>query len=117
MAASPEGEPGGANMAASPNAGAGAGVEGVEQEQSTFDIFVQSIDLRWCLLLRWLRLCFAHCNSATLLCVSAACAGQGLKQPYQLALTPSMEAIRAGCHHAQRLDDGFHHGLAEAATS
>ena len=42
---------------------------------------------------------------------------QGTKQPYQLALTPSMNAIRAGCHHAQRLDDGFHHGLAEAAAS
>jgi len=42
---------------------------------------------------------------------------QGLKQPYQEELTPSMGAIRAGCHHAIRLDDGFHHGFAEAAPS
>eukprot|EP00964_Phaeocystis_antarctica_P067334 scaffold40762_cov45-Phaeocystis_antarctica.AAC.2 len=42
---------------------------------------------------------------------------QGLKEPYQEELTPSMKTIRAGCHHAIRLDDGFHHGLAEAAPS
>ena len=27
---------------------------------------------------------------------------QGLKQPYQEGLTPSMKAITAGCHHAMR---------------
>ena len=42
---------------------------------------------------------------------------QGLKEPHQLALTPSMKAIRAGCHHAQRLDDGSEHGFGEAAPS
>ena len=52
-------------MAASPNAGAGAGVEGVEQEQSTFDIFVQSIDLRWSLLL--------HCDYASLTALRQLC--------------------------------------------
>ena len=31
---------------------------------------------------------------------------QGTKQPYQLALTPTMNAIRAGCHHAIRMNDG-----------
>ena len=36
---------------------------------------------------------------------------QGTKQPYQLALTPIMNAIRAGCHHALRMNDGFHHEL------
>eukprot|EP00964_Phaeocystis_antarctica_P098655 scaffold64637_cov44-Phaeocystis_antarctica.AAC.1 len=39
---------------------------------------------------------------------------QGTKQPYQLALTPIMNAIRAGCHHAHRMNDGFHHELAAA---
>ena len=38
---------------------------------------------------------------------------QGLKQPYQEELTPSMKAIRAGCHHDIRLDDGSEHGIAE----
>jgi len=53
-------------MAAStPEAGAGAGAEGVEQEQSTFDIFVQSIDLRWCLLL--------HCDYASLTAIRQLC--------------------------------------------
>ena len=33
---------------------------------------------------------------------------QGTKQPYQLALTPIMNAIRAGCHHAIRMNDAFH---------
>ena len=42
---------------------------------------------------------------------------QGLKQPYQEELTPSMKAIRAGCHHDIRLDDGSEHGMAEAAAS
>ena len=39
---------------------------------------------------------------------------QGTKQPYQLALTPSKNAIRAGCHHALRMNDGFHHEVAAA---
>ena len=42
---------------------------------------------------------------------------QGTKQPYQLALTPSMNAIRAGCHHALRMNDGFHHEVAAALWS
>ena len=41
---------------------------------------------------------------------------QGIKQPYQLAL-PTMHAIRAGCHHAIRMNDGFHHRLAAALWS
>eukprot|EP00964_Phaeocystis_antarctica_P008514 scaffold4595_cov62-Phaeocystis_antarctica.AAC.2 len=35
---------------------------------------------------------------------------------YQEELTPSMGAIRAGCHHAIRLDDGFLHGFPEAPS-
>ena len=57
-----------ANMmmaASTPEAGAGAGAEGAEQEQSTFDIFVQSIDLRWCLLL--------HCDYASLTAIRQLC--------------------------------------------
>ena len=42
---------------------------------------------------------------------------QGTKQPYQLALTPSKNAIRAGCHHALRMNDGFHHEVAAALWS
>ena len=42
---------------------------------------------------------------------------QGTKQPYQLALTPTMNAIRTGCHHALRMKDGFHHEVAAAVWS
>ena len=42
---------------------------------------------------------------------------QGTKQPYQLALTPSKNAIRAGCHLALRMNDGFHHEVAAAVWS
>ena len=51
--------------ASTPEAGAGADAEDVEQEQSTFDIFVQSIDLRWCLLL--------HCDYASLTAMRQLC--------------------------------------------
>ena len=42
---------------------------------------------------------------------------QGTKQPYQLALTPTMNAIRAGCHHAIRMNDGSGMLLAAALSS
>ena len=35
---------------------------------------------------------------------------QGIKEPYQLELMPSMDAIRPWCHHAIRTKDAFCHG-------
>ena len=32
---------------------------------------------------------------------------QGIKEPYQLELVPSMDAIRPWCHHAIRTKDAF----------
>jgi hypothetical protein len=81
-------------MAQTPEAGAGAGAERVEQEQSTFDIFVQSIDLRWCLLL--------HCDYASLTALRQVCSAFVWHVPIALNSEEwGISANRAALHAAQ----------------
>ena len=81
-------------MAQTPEAGAGAGAEGVQQEQTTFDIFVQNIDLRWCLLL--------HCDYASLTAIRQVCSAFVRHVPIALNSKEwGISANRAALHAAQ----------------
>ena len=96
-------------MAQTPDAGAGAGAEGVEQEQWTFDIFVQNIDLRWCLLL--------HCDYASLTAIRQVCSAFVRHVPIALNSKEwGISANRAALHAAQWQaggDDVLHKPLSQ----